>query len=101
MNSEVRNVTAGSEVTELVRYGPGQSGVEGSILKAAFTVGGQSVLCTDSVVQHAFTFTPAISFFVACESEEEIVRLSSALSSGGSEFMPLGDLAAPGPTSGR
>ena len=60
-------------------------------MKAAFTVGGQSVLCMDSAVHHAFTFTPATSFFVSCESEAEIRRLSAALSEGGSEFMPLGE----------
>jgi predicted 3-demethylubiquinone-9 3-methyltransferase (glyoxalase superfamily) len=75
----------GSEITELVRYG------SGSIMRAAFTVGGQSILCTDSTVHHAFTFTPAISLFVSCDSEAEIRRLAAALSEGGSEFMPLDD----------
>jgi len=73
-----------------VRYGPGEAGAEGSVKKAVFSKGGQSVMCTDSLVKHAFTFTPAISFFVLCESEEESRRLSSALSQGGAEFMPLG-----------
>jgi predicted 3-demethylubiquinone-9 3-methyltransferase (glyoxalase superfamily) len=81
----------GSEITELVRYAAGQPGAEGSIKKAAFTVGGQAVLCTDSAVHHDFTFTPATSFFVSCESEAEIRRLSVALSEGGSQFMPLGE----------
>jgi predicted 3-demethylubiquinone-9 3-methyltransferase (glyoxalase superfamily) len=79
-----------SAITETVRYGAGQAGAEGSIMKAEFTIGGQSVLCLDSAVQHAFTFTPAISFSVSCESDEEIRRLAAALSEGGKEFMPLG-----------
>lgn len=81
----------GSEACEVVRYGPGQAGPEGSIMKAAFTVGGQTVLCTDSFVKHGFTFTPAMSFFVACESGEEIRRLAAALSEGGNTLMPLGN----------
>lgn len=81
----------GSEVTDIVRYGPGEAGAAGSVMKAAFSVGGQSVMCTDSFVHHDFTFTPAISFFVDCESEEEIRRLSAALSEAGTEFMPLGE----------
>ena len=44
---------------------------------------------TDSIVAHDFTFTPALSFFVDCESEEEIARLFSVLSNGGSILMPL------------
>jgi len=81
----------GSQVNEVVRYGPNQAGPEGTILRAAFTVGGQVVLCSDSYVKHEFTFTPAISLFVHCESEEEILRLSTSLSEGGKTFMPLGN----------
>ncbi len=81
----------GSEVSDIVRYGPGQAGPEGSIVKASLTVGGQTLLCSDSFVKHDFTFTPAISFFVVCESEEEIRRLSAALSEQGKTFMPLGN----------
>jgi predicted 3-demethylubiquinone-9 3-methyltransferase (glyoxalase superfamily) len=79
----------GSRVNEVVRYGPNQAGPEGSIVKASFTVGGQTVLCMDSHVKHDFTFTPAISLFVQCESEDEIRRLSTSLSEGGKTFMPL------------
>jgi predicted 3-demethylubiquinone-9 3-methyltransferase (glyoxalase superfamily) len=80
-----------SEVTEVVRYGPGQAGPEGSIMKAAFTLDGETILCSDSFVKHEFTFTPAISFFVSCESEDEVQRLANALSTDGRIFMPLGD----------
>jgi predicted 3-demethylubiquinone-9 3-methyltransferase (glyoxalase superfamily) len=80
-----------SRLEEVVRYGPGGPGPEGSIMKASFTVAGQTVLCSDSFVHHAFTFTPSISFFVTCVSEEEIRRLAEALGGGGSELMPLGD----------
>jgi predicted 3-demethylubiquinone-9 3-methyltransferase (glyoxalase superfamily) len=76
-------------VNEVVRYGPNQAGPEGSIVKASFTVGGQTVLCCDSSVKHEFTFTPAISLFVLCESEDEIRRLSASLSENGKTFVPL------------
>jgi predicted 3-demethylubiquinone-9 3-methyltransferase (glyoxalase superfamily) len=42
-------------------------------------------------VKHAFTFTPAFSFFVDCESEEELKRLYAALSADGATLMPLGN----------
>ena len=80
-----------SEVVDVVRYGPGQAGPEGSIKKAVFTVSGETILCSDSFVKHEFTFTPSISFFVTCESEGEVERLANALSIDGNVFMPLGD----------
>jgi predicted 3-demethylubiquinone-9 3-methyltransferase (glyoxalase superfamily) len=45
------------EIIDVVRYGPGQAGVEGSIMKATFSIAGQSVMCIDSPVKHGFTFT--------------------------------------------
>jgi predicted 3-demethylubiquinone-9 3-methyltransferase (glyoxalase superfamily) len=79
----------GSEILEMVRYGPGQPGPEGSVMRALVSLGGQIVLCTDSYVKHNFTFTPSISLFVQCDSEEEVTRLSSALAEGGAVLMEL------------
>ena len=80
----------GSEVIEVARYGPGQPGAEGSIKKAVFKLAGQRMMCIDSPMKHAFAFTPAISLFVQCASEEEIDRLSKELAEGGAVLMPLG-----------
>jgi len=80
----------GARVEDIARYGAKQPGKEGSVVKARFTLGNQTVLCTDSVVKHEFTFTAAFSFFVECESEDEIGTLYEALSSGGATPMPLG-----------
>jgi predicted 3-demethylubiquinone-9 3-methyltransferase (glyoxalase superfamily) len=46
-------------------------------------------MCIDSYVRHAFTFTPAISLFVTCQSEAEIDQLFARLSEGGQILMPL------------
>jgi predicted 3-demethylubiquinone-9 3-methyltransferase (glyoxalase superfamily) len=81
----------GGEVLNVLRYGPGQAGTQGSIMRATFRIGTQTIMCTDSPVKHDFTFTPAFSLFVDCESEAEIQRLSSALLEGGSALMPLGE----------
>jgi predicted 3-demethylubiquinone-9 3-methyltransferase (glyoxalase superfamily) len=81
----------GGEILDLVRHAAGGAGIEGTIMKASFTIGGQVVMCTDSAVHHAFTFTPASSLFVTCESEEELRRLASALVEGGGELMPVGN----------
>jgi predicted 3-demethylubiquinone-9 3-methyltransferase (glyoxalase superfamily) len=79
----------GSRIIDIKRYGPGQQGAEGSVMKASFSVGDQTVLCIDSPVKHAFTFTPAFSLFVECESEEEIRRLYETFLEGGAALMGL------------
>ncbi|APR84042.1 putative DNA binding 3-demethylubiquinone-9 3-methyltransferase domain protein [Minicystis rosea] len=79
----------GSEILDIVRYGEGDA--SGLVLKATFSVAGQEVMCIDSAVKHAFTFTPAFSFFVDCASEDEITRLVTALSESGATLMPLGE----------
>ena len=78
-----------SRIEEIERYGPGGAGKEGTVLRARFSLGRQSVLCIDSPVSHAFGFTPAFSFFVECESETRIQELHAVLRDGGDELMPL------------
>ena len=78
----------GSEVKQLERYGPGEPGAEGSVKRAEFTVAGQEVICIDSPVKHAFTFTPSISLFVECESDAEFDLAFGQLSTDGTVFMP-------------
>ena len=80
-----------AKILELHRYGPNQAGREGSVMRAVFTIKDLTLLCTDSVVKHGFTFTPSISLFVNCDSEEEINRLYESLSANGNAFMPIGD----------
>jgi predicted 3-demethylubiquinone-9 3-methyltransferase (glyoxalase superfamily) len=77
------------KILDDLRYGPGEAGAEGSVNRASFTIGGQKFLCIDSAVKHDFTFTPSISIFLDCESEEELQRLFAVLSDGGTVFMPL------------
>jgi predicted 3-demethylubiquinone-9 3-methyltransferase (glyoxalase superfamily) len=88
MNFYVENIP-GSKVIEIVRYGAGEPGPEGSVKKAMFSVAGQIVICIDSPIKHAFTFTPSFSFFIECESEEQIRRMTPALAEGGAVLMPL------------
>ncbi len=79
----------GSEVLDIRRYGPNEAGVEGSVMHATFSLGGQRFMCIDSSVKHDFTFTPATSLYVTCHSEEEVDRLFRRLSEGGQVLMPL------------
>ncbi|MFC6079857.1 VOC family protein [Sphaerisporangium aureirubrum] len=79
-----------AEIVSLVRHGPDDPGAEGTVQHAVFTLAGQRYMAIDSDVSHAFTFTPSISLFVECDTEEEIDRLYAALSEGGRPLMPLG-----------
>jgi predicted 3-demethylubiquinone-9 3-methyltransferase (glyoxalase superfamily) len=78
-----------SRITSIERYGPGQAGAEGSVMRATFTLNGRDFMCIDSPVKHQFTFTPSISIFVDCESEAEVGELFAKLSEGGHVLMPL------------
>jgi predicted 3-demethylubiquinone-9 3-methyltransferase (glyoxalase superfamily) len=78
-----------AKILGIARYGPGEPGAEGSVKKAMFSIGGQTVMCTDSVVKHNFTFTPAFSLFVDCDSQDDISRLTGALAQGGAVLMAL------------
>ena len=78
-----------AEIIEIERYGPDQLGPEGTVARALFTIKGQTLACIDSPADHPFTFTPAISFFVECDSEAEINRLHAQLSAQGLTLMPL------------
>lgn len=59
------------------------------MVQARFTLNGREFMCIDSPVKHQFTFTPAVSLLVECESEAEVERLFGALSAGGKVLMPL------------
>ncbi|MFZ5813893.1 MAG: VOC family protein [Bacillota bacterium] len=78
-----------SEILSIRRYGPNEDGVEGSVMHATFSLNGQIFMCIDSSIQHGFGFTPSLSLYVTCETEEEIDRLFGKLSDGGAVLMPL------------
>lgn len=78
-----------SEIINITRYGANEAGKEGTVLNAIFTLNGQEFMCIDSSVKHEFTFTPAISLYVTCDTEDEIDRLFEKLSEDGQVFMPL------------
>ncbi|MEZ6081862.1 MAG: VOC family protein [Pirellulaceae bacterium] len=80
-----------SLIEKIVRYGTGEAGAEGTVMRADFILAGQPVICIDSPAKHAFTFTPSMSLFVDCADEDEIGTLFAMLSEGGGVMMPLGD----------
>lgn len=76
-------------VARLQRYGAGEAGPEGTVKVADVMFGDHALVVIDSPVTHAFTFTPAVSLYVNCDTREELDAAFAALSAGGQIFMPL------------
>lgn len=85
------SIITDSEITSIVRYGENESGDEGTVMQATFTLKGQEFMCIDSNIAHEFTFTPSFSIYVTCDTEEEIDGLYQQLIEGGQALMPIGD----------
>ena len=77
-----------ARIDAIERYSAEGPGPEGTVRLARFTIRDQAVMCIDSPAPHAFKFTPSFSFFVECESEEELRRFADRLKADGSEMMP-------------
>ena len=75
-------------INQIVRYDVNESGAQGSVKIANFTLAGQNFMCIDSPQKHEFTFTPSMSIFVECESESELDVAFNALSEKGKILMP-------------
>ena len=78
-----------SKVLAISRFGASEEGPEGTVRHATFSLNGQEFMRIDSYVEHGFTFTPSMSFYVTCATEQEIDRLFEKLSEGGGVMMPL------------
>lgn len=76
-----------SRVTSVMRYGEAGPGPKGSVMGASFELEGQEFMAINGGPM--FSFTPAISFFVKCETQQEIDDYVARLSEGG-EVQPCG-----------
>jgi predicted 3-demethylubiquinone-9 3-methyltransferase (glyoxalase superfamily) len=70
-----------SKIGTITRYGEGGPGPKGAVMSATFQLEGQKFIALNGGPQ--FTFSPAISFFVNCETQEEVDELWEKLSEGG------------------
>ncbi len=78
-----------SEILSVTRYDANDPGQPGSVMHATFSLHGQEFMCLDSSVKQPFTFTPATSLYVRCETQGEIDRLFTELSRDGQVLMQL------------
>ena len=70
-----------SKVVNVTRYGDAGPGPKGTVMSAIFELEGQQFYALNGGPQ--FSFTPAISFFVTCETQQEVDELWEKLSAGG------------------
>jgi predicted 3-demethylubiquinone-9 3-methyltransferase (glyoxalase superfamily) len=75
------SVFKNSKIVSIMRYGEAGPGPKGSVMSATFQLDGQDFIALNGGPM--FTFSPAISFFVNCESQEEVDKLWEKLSEGG------------------
>ena len=72
-----------SKINGIARYGEVGPGVAGTVMTVDFELEGQNFVALNGGPE--FSFTPAISFFVNCETQQEIDRLWDKLIEGGKE----------------
>lgn len=72
-----------SRVIDVSRYGEGSNGQPGMVMTATFELDGQQFMALNGGPH--FKFTEAISFFVHCETQQEVDGLWEKLSAGGEQ----------------
>jgi predicted 3-demethylubiquinone-9 3-methyltransferase (glyoxalase superfamily) len=77
-----------SAVLDVERFGP-EDGGERGVKRARLRIAGRELVAMDSGGPHQFTFTPAISFVVEFDSEDELDAAWARLVDGGAILMPL------------
>jgi len=70
-----------SKVVNVTRVGEGGPGPKGTVMSATFQLEGQEFHALNGGPM--FSFTPAVSFFVNCETQQEVDELWEKLSAGG------------------
>lgn len=70
-----------SKIDAISRYGDAGPGPKGSVMVVNFELDGQKFMALNGGPH--FTFTPAISLFVNCESQDEVDQLWEKLADGG------------------
>lgn len=75
------SVFRNSQVLSVVRFGEAGPGPQGSVMTASFSLDGEEFVALNGGPQ--FTFTPAVSFVINCETQEEVDHYWDKLCEGG------------------
>ncbi|WP_235298918.1 VOC family protein [Portibacter marinus] len=77
-----------SKIESLTYYSNGEPGGTPNLIKyGVFTLNGAKYMVSESNYDHKWTFSPAVSIFVSCNSEHQIDSLFQQLSSNGGQVM--------------
>ncbi len=74
-----------SKILEISRFGEGTPGEPGAVMTVTFELEGQRFVALNG--GPVFHFTPAISFYVDCATQEEVDYFWERLTDGGEESM--------------
>ncbi|WP_031546170.1 VOC family protein [Salinicoccus luteus] len=78
-----------AEIRLIQRYDSTDANLEGKVMQGAIRIQDQLIMMMDSQVPHEFTFTPSMSFFIECETAQEIELYYRKLKKQGAIHMPL------------
>ncbi|TDL93425.1 VOC family protein, partial [Macrococcus carouselicus] len=81
-----------SSIITMNKYGEEGPGAPGTVNHSIFTLNNQQFMAIDNADATAIPFTPAMSFAINCDSEEEIDYLYARLSTNGRVMMELAPL---------
>src|SRR4051812_18672048 len=70
-----------SRITDTMRYAEGSRGPTGSVMTVTFELDGEEFIALNGGPH--FTLSPGISFFIKCETQEEVDHFWEKLSAGG------------------
>ena len=73
-----------SRVLKIARFTEGAPGPKGAVMTASFSLDGQEFIALNG--GPTFAFSPAISFVVNCETQDEVDRFWERLSEGGEQI---------------
>ena len=77
-----------SEIKSLIKYAEGEAGGTAELIKyGEFVLNGTEYIVSENNYNHSWSFTPGVSLFVSCDSENEIQNLFKELSSNGGQIM--------------
>ena len=82
-----------SAINRVINYAEGEAGGTPELIKyAEFILNGTPYMLSENNYKHEWSFSPGVSIFVECYSDEEITKLFEQLSTNdGKVFIPLGE----------